>query len=61
MFQQPARFLNAFQTDPVSRWLFPDDTDRAMRHPGFFSVFLHHAITHGSVLRTVDFRAVALT
>jgi ribosomal protein S18 acetylase RimI-like enzyme len=50
----------AFQNDPVSRWLFPDDTDRTLRHPAFFSVFLHHAITAGSVLRTVDFRAVAL-
>lgn len=50
----------AFQTDPVSRWLFPDDTERAVRHPAFFSVFLRQAISGGSVLRTVDFRAVAL-
>jgi ribosomal protein S18 acetylase RimI-like enzyme len=51
---------SAFQRDPVSQWLFPNDTDRAVRHPAFFAVFLEQALLHGSVLRTVDFRAVAL-
>lgn len=50
----------AFQNDPVSQWLFPDDTERAIRHPAFFSVFLERALTGGTVIRTVDFRAVAL-
>ena len=50
----------AFQNDPVSQWLFPNDTDRAIRHPAFFSVFLEQALAAGTVIRTVDFRAIAL-
>lgn len=51
---------SAFMRDPVSRWLFPDDTDRAVRHPAFFQVFLDQAVTRGTVHRTADYTAVAL-
>jgi ribosomal protein S18 acetylase RimI-like enzyme len=51
---------SAFMRDPVSRWLFPDETDRAVRHPAFFQVLLDQAVTRGTVHRTADYTAVAL-
>jgi GNAT superfamily N-acetyltransferase len=51
---------SALMRDPVSRWLFPNDTDRAVRHPAFFQVFLDQAVTRGTVHRTADYTAVAL-
>jgi len=50
----------AFMDDPVSAWLFPDDDDRAQRHPAFFRVFLDLAYRHGTVMTTTDLAAAAL-
>lgn len=48
-----ARILaEGFMADPVSRWLLPDDADRARRHEPFFRVFVDHALAYGTVYRT---------
>jgi ribosomal protein S18 acetylase RimI-like enzyme len=50
----------AFQDDPVSSWLIPDDQDRIERQRGFLKVFLDEAMVSGQVHTTPDCSAVAL-
>jgi GNAT superfamily N-acetyltransferase len=50
----------AFQDDPVSGWLIPDPQERRRRHPGFFRVFVDHAIVWGEVHTTCERNAAAL-
>ena len=50
----------AFQHDPVSTWLFPDDLERRDRNWDFFHAFLELAIRVGRVTRTLDGAGVAL-
>jgi len=50
----------AFHHDLVSCWVFPDEDDRAARHPGFFRAFLDHVFANGRVYTTGDLDAVAL-
>jgi hypothetical protein len=47
-----------FQADPVSRWLFPDDTERERVHPLFFRPFVDMALADGEIY-TADDRAAA--
>jgi GNAT superfamily N-acetyltransferase len=50
----------AFQDDPVSTWLFPDDAERERIHPLFFRPFVDMALEEGEVYTTDDRVAVAL-
>jgi ribosomal protein S18 acetylase RimI-like enzyme len=50
----------AFQDDPVSTWLIPDDQERIERQRAFLKVFLDGAMTSGQVHTTPDRTAVAL-
>lgn len=49
-----------FHHDPVSSWVFPDDSDRQARHPNFFRPFVQLALTHGQVDIVGDYDGVAL-
>lgn len=48
-----ATLAEAFQSDPVMTWCYPDDDHRARILPDAFSVMLRHTIPHGGV-GTVD-------
>ena len=50
----------AFQDDPVSTWLIPDDQERIERQRGFLKVFLDDAMAGGQVHTTPERNAVAL-
>lgn len=50
----------AFLPDPVSRWIFPDDLDRARSHPAFFRVFVNLALAEGHIDTIGDIDGVAL-
>lgn len=44
-----ATFAEAFQSDPVMAWCYPDDDRRAQILPDAFRVLLEHTIPHGGV------------
>lgn len=48
-----ATFAEAFRSDPVMTWCYPDDDRRAEILPELFRVMLEHTIPHGGV-ETVD-------
>jgi ribosomal protein S18 acetylase RimI-like enzyme len=50
----------AFMDDPISRWIFPDDVDRARKHPDFFGIFIDVAMEGGEVHLTDDHTGVAV-
>ncbi|MDI3417094.1 GNAT family N-acetyltransferase [Streptomyces luteolus] len=50
----------AFQYDPVSSWVFPDETHRGKVHGTFMGVFLDVALSEGWVDVTEDGAAAAL-
>lgn len=50
----------AFMDDPVSAWVFPDESHRREVHPRFFGVFLDAALRDGWVDVTEDISAAAL-
>ncbi|WP_369199596.1 GNAT family N-acetyltransferase [Streptomyces sp. PU-14G] len=50
----------AFRTDPVSRWIFPEEERREERHPELFGTFLAGAHAHGTAEVTDDGEALAL-
>lgn len=39
----------AFDPLPLTRWLLPDPADRQQIMPGYFTIFLTHAMHHGQV------------
>ena len=51
---------DAFVDDPVSVWVFPDATDRSIRHSALISAFLDLTLSEGRVDMTRDGTAVAL-
>ncbi|WP_338672884.1 GNAT family N-acetyltransferase [Streptomyces sp. SCSIO 30461] len=56
-----ARLLDeAFMHDPVSSWVFPDESHRRKVHGVFMGIFLDTALAEGRVDMTVDGKAVAL-
>jgi len=50
----------AFFDLPPSRWLVPDPADRRRIWPGYFRVYVEHAMTSGTVHTTTGRDAVAL-
>jgi ribosomal protein S18 acetylase RimI-like enzyme len=50
----------AFQNDPVSRWVFPDAEDRRRTHPLLMGAFLDAVLADGYVDVTEDGSACAL-
>ncbi|MGW6571186.1 GNAT family N-acetyltransferase [Streptomyces sp. NPDC054945] len=56
-----ARLLDeAFRTDPVSSWVFPDPEHRAAVHGKFLGVFVDVALEEGRIDYAVDGSAAAL-
>jgi GNAT superfamily N-acetyltransferase len=55
-----ATLLSAFRTDPVERWLYPDERDFDQFFPAFLAAFGGEAFAHDTVWRLDDFSAVAL-
>ncbi|MEU9250939.1 GNAT family N-acetyltransferase [Streptomyces sp. NPDC048270] len=56
-----ARLLDeAFRTDPVSSWVFPDPDHRAAVHGKFLGVFVDVALAEGRIDYAVDGSAAAL-
>ncbi|WP_030291329.1 GNAT family N-acetyltransferase [Streptomyces katrae] len=56
-----ARLLDeAFRTDPVSSWVFPDPEHRAAVHGRFLGVFVDVALAEGRIDYAVDGSAAAL-
>jgi ribosomal protein S18 acetylase RimI-like enzyme len=56
-----ARLMGAaFQHDPVSSWLLPQEADRAERHPPFFRLALERVLAEGEIHTTATLNAVAL-
>jgi GNAT superfamily N-acetyltransferase len=56
-----ARVLaEAFQDDPVSRWVFPGDERRRVVQPLFFKAFTEAAFAGGEVYLAHDHRAASL-
>ncbi|MFD7080317.1 GNAT family N-acetyltransferase [Streptomyces sp. NPDC002181] len=56
-----ARLLDeAFRTDPVSSWVFPDPAHRAAVHVKFLGVFVDVALEEGRIDYAVDGSAAAL-
>ncbi|MFB6523151.1 GNAT family N-acetyltransferase [Streptomyces sp. NPDC056401] len=56
-----ARLLDeAFRTDPVSSWVFPDPEHRAAVHGKFLGVFVDVALAEGRIDYAVDSSAAAL-
>jgi GNAT superfamily N-acetyltransferase len=51
---------DAFHDLAPSRWLIPDDTGRRKIFPGYFRLFVDHALASGVVHTTPDRTAVAL-
>ena len=49
-----------FMDDPISRWIFPDDVDRARLHPDFFSIFVTGVLHAGEIYVTEDYSGAAL-
>ncbi|UNS98902.1 GNAT family N-acetyltransferase [Streptomyces tubbatahanensis] len=49
-----------FRTDPVSRWIFPEEEHREARHPELFGAFLACAHAYGTAEMTDDGEALAL-
>jgi GNAT superfamily N-acetyltransferase len=43
-----------FMDDPMSRWIFPDDTERELLHPRFFRPFVDLALADGEIDMTID-------
>jgi ribosomal protein S18 acetylase RimI-like enzyme len=60
--EEPVTLLMAdrFHDDPVSAWVFPDDTDRRARHPDFFRPFVQLAMAHGRVDVVGEYGGAAL-
>ncbi|MFF1450609.1 GNAT family N-acetyltransferase [Streptomyces sp. NPDC058274] len=50
----------AFQNDPVSSWIFPDEADRRATHPKLMAVFLDIVLAEGRVDVTEDGTACAM-
>ncbi|MFE4638360.1 GNAT family N-acetyltransferase [Streptomyces sp. NPDC056773] len=50
----------AFRSDPVSSWVFPDPEHRAAVHGKFLGVFVDVALAEGRIDYTVDGSAAAL-
>jgi len=50
----------AFDSLEVSRWLCPDDRERAGVLGGFFELHVRHALRHGAVDYTPGYRGVAV-
>ncbi|HTU06929.1 MAG TPA: GNAT family N-acetyltransferase [Trebonia sp.] len=50
----------AFQEDPVSKWLFPDDVERERINPLFFRPFVDMTLEEGEIYTTDDRVAAAL-
>ena len=50
----------AFRNDPVHVWFFPDEKQRAHRHPKFFRAVLRYGIRHGIVLAAEEDGGAAL-
>ncbi|WP_344526984.1 GNAT family N-acetyltransferase [Streptomyces albiaxialis] len=50
----------AFRTDPVSRWIFPEEERRETWHPLLFGAFLEGAFRYGTAEMTADGVGVAL-
>lgn len=51
---------HAFMDDPISRWIFPNEVERAESHPDFFSVFVAATLEAGEIYVTDDHRGAAL-
>jgi GNAT superfamily N-acetyltransferase len=51
---------DAFGDLPPSRWLIPDDAARREIFPGYFSIYVEHALADGTVHTTTDRAAAAL-
>jgi GNAT superfamily N-acetyltransferase len=49
-----------FMQDPMHRWLFPDETERARLHPAFFAPLAAMALKDGEVWTTEDRSCAAL-
>jgi GNAT superfamily N-acetyltransferase len=45
---------DAMGDGPVARWLMPDTTIRREQSPGYFRIFVEHAIRYGEVYANVD-------
>jgi GNAT superfamily N-acetyltransferase len=50
----------AFDLLAPSQWLVPDPVARREIFPGYFRIYLEHAMTHGTIYTTSDRDAVAL-
>jgi GNAT superfamily N-acetyltransferase len=53
-------FSVGFLEDPMHRWLFPDDDDRARLHPAFFAPLVAMALKDGEVWTTQNRNGAAL-
>jgi GNAT superfamily N-acetyltransferase len=51
---------DAFHDLPPSRWLIPDPAARRDIFPGYFRIYVEHAMTSGTVHTTADRAAAAL-
>jgi len=51
---------DAFHDLPPSRWLIPDPAARRRIFPGYFRLYVEHALAHGTVHTTTDRAAAAL-
>jgi GNAT superfamily N-acetyltransferase len=51
---------DAFHDLPASRWLIPDDDARRLIFPGYFRIYVEHAMASGTVHTTADRAAAAL-
>jgi hypothetical protein len=51
---------DAFHDLPPSKWLIPDDQARRDIFPGYFRIYVEHAMASGTVHTTTDQAAVAL-
>ncbi|MFJ7208268.1 hypothetical protein ACIQWR_32665 [Streptomyces sp. NPDC098789] len=50
----------AFHQDALTRWMVPDEQERAERLPGFFRAFVELSAAHGGVFTSPDGDAVLL-
>jgi GNAT superfamily N-acetyltransferase len=44
----------AMRDGPVARWLHPDSQIRLRQAPGYFEIFVEHAVRYGEVYATAD-------
>jgi GNAT superfamily N-acetyltransferase len=51
---------DAFHDLPPSKWLIPDDVARREIFPGYFRIYVEHALANGTVHTTPDRSAAAL-